>query len=130
MTQWPAGLRGARILVLEDDYYLATDLQKALETCGALVVGPFADVDDAMFVIGEEKPDCAFVDVNLGLGPSFELPRALARENVPFAFVTGYDANTIPSEFEGAERLEKPVEPHTITAVALRMLGRAELTPA
>jgi two-component SAPR family response regulator len=123
MTHPPADLQGSRILILEDDYYLATDLQMALEACGALVVGPFADAADAMLVIGQEKPDCAFVDVNLGLGPSFELPRLLVRENVPFAFVTGYDATTIPSEFEGVERIEKPTEQRMVTDLAVRLLG-------
>src|SRR3712207_7479657 len=39
-------LRGMRVLVLEDDYYLAMELQGALERAGAKVVGPFGDEAD------------------------------------------------------------------------------------
>jgi hypothetical protein len=35
-----ADLRGHRILVVEDDYYLATDAARALRGAGAEVIGP------------------------------------------------------------------------------------------
>jgi DNA-binding NarL/FixJ family response regulator len=123
MKQAQVDLRGARILVLEDDYYVATDLQAVLEDSGAQVVGPFADAADALSAIEREQPDCALVDINLGQGPSFDLPRALTRENVPFAFVTGYDALAIPTEFKMFERLEKPHEACGGTKVARRLLS-------
>lgn len=116
-------LAGAKVLVLEDDYYLAIDLQEALEKAGATVIGPCPDVPDALSLIGEERPDCALLDVNLGRGPSFDLPRELARQGVPFAFITGYDREVIPEEFNGADRLEKPVTCEKVTAVAGRMLA-------
>lgn len=125
MTRPHADLRGARILILEDDFYQAMDLQETLEQSGAQVVGPFSDAADAARAIERDNPDCAFVDLNLGNGPSFELPRALSRKNVPFAFVTGYSANIIPAEFGASARLEKPVEPSTIENIALRLLARS-----
>ena len=122
MSPATPGLAGVRILVVEDDYYLATDLQEAMEQAGAKVIGPFPDAPEAMRLITTDPPDCAFVDVNLGLGPSFELPRELMKRGVPFAFVTGYDANVIPVEFASAERIEKPVSSDKVAAVAARLM--------
>lgn len=115
-------LAGATVLVLEDDYYLASDLEEALAAAGATVVGPFADEASARRALDEALPGCAIVDVNLGQGPSFALPRALAARAVPFAFVTGYDRAVIPSEFAGAERMEKPVSQPDVVRAAARML--------
>lgn len=117
-------LRDARILVLEDDYYLATDLQYALEKAGATVVGPFSDEAAAARSLASARPDCAFVDVNLGRGPTFGVPRALASRSVPFAFVTGYDAGTIPEEFKAVTRFEKPVDLRKVVQTAAWMFRR------
>jgi DNA-binding NtrC family response regulator len=122
MTGSDTSLRGIRVLILEDDYYSAADLQTVLERSGAKVVGPFCDAAEAAQAIEREQPDCAFVDVNLGDGPSFELPRALTRQKVPFAFVTGYNGDVIPAEFEAAERLEKPFDFRRATKVASRLV--------
>ncbi|EQB04251.1 hypothetical protein L288_14325 [Sphingobium quisquiliarum P25] len=115
-------LEGARVLVVEDDYFLATDLQTALEAAGATVVGPFGDASEAERALLAARPDCAFVDVNLGHGPSFDLPRALAREDVPFAFVTGYDPGIIPDEFAGVTRFEKPMSATKVVQAMAHML--------
>lgn len=120
-------LRGAKVLVLEDDYYLATDLRDTLEAHGATVIGPFGDTADAEKALAGALPDCAFIDVNLGDGPSFAMPRALAQRNVPFAFVTGYDAATIPDEFAAAPRVEKPAAQSEIVRTAAMMLGATAL---
>lgn len=115
-------LRSARVLVLEDDYYLATDLQVALENEGARVVGPFADAVDAAQALATDPPDCALVDLNLGRGISFELPHELARRSIPFAFVTGYDRSSIPGEFAATVRVEKPVAAQKVAKIAERLL--------
>jgi hypothetical protein len=40
-------LLGARILVVEDEYYLAADLSGALSDAGAEVVGPIGSLQEA-----------------------------------------------------------------------------------
>lgn len=117
-------LRDAVILVVEDDYYLATDLQTGLEAAGATVVGPFANEGDAERALAERVPDCAFVDVNLGAGPSFAVARALADRSVPFVFVTGYDAGVIPEAYADVGRFEKPVDVRRAVEVASRLMAR------
>ena len=35
-------LGGRRVLVVEDEYYIASDTARALQGAGALILGPFA----------------------------------------------------------------------------------------
>jgi DNA-binding response OmpR family regulator len=128
MTGRTDALASIRILVLEDDYYLATDLQQVLEAAGATVIGPFGDEAQAAYALAELKPSCAFVDVNLGDGPSFDLPRQLLGSKVPFAFVTGYDAGTIPQAFAAVPRLEKPIDAKIVVDMAMRLLRPEDLS--
>ncbi|AZO59007.1 MAG: response regulator [Mesorhizobium sp.] len=118
-------LAGRTVLIVEDDFYLADDTQQILESAGAFVSGPVSSPQDALAAILEEKrPDCALLDVNLGGGPSFELAFALRARNIPFVFLTGYDAEIIPEEFASTPCLQKPVEPAKLLAAvaALRSI--------
>ena len=112
-------LEGKRILILEDDFYLASDEKALLERAGATVVGPFGSscTDEDIDAAGEV--DGAVVDINLGRGPNFDLARRLSSRGTPFVFVTGYDAAVVPSELSHVPRIEKPVrEGQLITALA------------
>jgi DNA-binding NarL/FixJ family response regulator len=126
-----APLEGFRILVIEDDFYLATDQQHMLEQAGATVIGPTGDREKAAQLAKPSQVDCAVVDINLGRGPSFELAAMLSKRGIPYIFTTGYDAAAIPSEFSTIVRLEKPVRNREAIA-ALRQLARpcAELPPS
>lgn len=99
-----------RIMVVEDIFYLAMEVELILEAAGAQVVGPFANSEKALENLHERPPDCALLDVNLGEDTSFDLARALRMRRVPFLFYTGYDHNALPPEFADVERLEKPVD--------------------
>ncbi|WP_162242225.1 PAS domain-containing protein [Methylobacterium sp. Leaf123] len=103
-------LSGYRILVVEDDYYLATDTARALQGAGAEVVGPCPSEEAAREALDEGAPAAALVDINLGSGPSFTLAALLRERGVPFVFITGYDEGVIPPDFADVERLQKPVE--------------------
>lgn len=114
-------LAGARVLVVEDDYYLALDTQRALQQAGAVVLGPCPDERTAHQVIEHDSPGCAVVDINLGHGPSFAVASALQAQSIPFVFVTGYDDVVIPEEFSAVPRLRKPVELRQIVRAAAQI---------
>jgi DNA-binding response OmpR family regulator len=116
-------LAGQRILVLEDDYYLASDAASALRTAGAEVVGPFPREAPAIEAVRHGGLTSAVVDINLGPGPSFETAHVLRQAGVPFIFLTGYDQGAIPDEFGGIPRLEKPVEPRQLVRALDRLIG-------
>ncbi|SFV16795.1 PAS domain S-box-containing protein [Methylobacterium sp. 174MFSha1.1] len=114
-------LTGCRVLVVEDDFYLATDTARALAGAGAEVIGPCASEEDARAELDDQQPDAAVVDINLGPGPSFKLAETLKDRGIPFVFMTGYDAEVIPAEFAGVERLEKPFQFRQIVGVVAKL---------
>lgn len=116
------GLVGSRILVLEDDFYLAGDARAWLENAGAKVLGPTGSIAKALDLVRHEHIDGALVDINLGSGPTFEVSRALEERGVPFAFVTGYDDDIIPADLNSAPRLQKPVKEQNLVAAVRSLL--------
>lgn len=120
-----ADLTGQRVLVVEDDYYLATDTARALKGAGAEILGPCATEAAARKEQGRTPPTCAVLDINLKGGRSFELARELKRERVPFVFITGYDQEVIPEDLADVRRLQKPVQFREIVdALAGPVVGR------
>lgn len=120
-----ANLSGHRVLVVEDDYYLATDAVRALEGAGADVMGPCPDEEAARAELEEQRPDAVVLDINLGAGPSFKLAEHLKDQGIPFVFTTGYDPEAIPEEFDHVERLQKPVPLRQIVSAVAKLLTAA-----
>ncbi|WP_283207462.1 HWE histidine kinase domain-containing protein, partial [Methylobacterium oxalidis] len=120
-----ADLIGLRVLVVEDDYYLATDAARALEGAGAEVLGPCPNEAAARDELEKQRPDAAVVDINLGSGPSFKLAGILKGQGIPFVFTTGYDPEAIPAEFDGVGRLQKPIELRQIVSAVSKLLTGA-----
>lgn len=118
-------LAGRKVLVVEDDYYLASDAQKWLEGAGAQVVGPTGNSADAIRLAREERVDGAIVDINLGLGPSYTVARMLMDQRIPFIFITGYDKSAIPREFASVPRIEKPVDEKRALGSLMMAMGAA-----
>ncbi len=109
-------LQGLRVMVVEDDYYLATDSCEWLEEAGAQIIGPAGTMDEVERLLAADRPDVVLLDINLGGGPAYELPRMLGGSHLPFLFATGYDRAVIPPEFKNVPRLEKPYQPDTLIA--------------
>jgi PAS domain S-box-containing protein len=101
-------LQGKRILVIEDEPLVAMDMESTLTAAGCKVVGPAATLERAKLLIEDASCDAALLDVNLGGQPVDELATLLTRNNCPFAFVTGYGREALPSGFRGAVVLGKP----------------------
>ncbi|MCZ0961048.1 hypothetical protein [Paracoccus benzoatiresistens] len=101
-------LNGVTVLVVEDDFHLATCTSDALRKAGAEVLGPVAREDQALSLIAGQVPSCAIVDINLGEGARFKIADALKARGVPFMFMTGYDDVMIPDRFNDVGRMRKP----------------------
>jgi CheY-like chemotaxis protein len=111
---------GRRVLVAEDEYLLAYDLQQDLEDAGLAVVGPFATLRELLEAIkSDEDFDAAILDVNLAGEKVYAAAEALRRRGVPFLFATGYEASSVPKEFQDISCLSKPFE----LSRALNILG-------
>lgn len=101
-------LSGCRVLIVEDEFFLADDTARELSAAGAWIVGPIARLDEAKAQIAADEFDVALLDIKLGEDMAFPLADALIARGIPFAFVTGYDQSVIPERFAGAPVLTKP----------------------
>jgi two-component sensor histidine kinase/CheY-like chemotaxis protein len=117
-------LEKVRVLVVEDDYFVAADAERALRGAGAAVEGPHASLRQAQEALGRGRPDCAMIDINLKGGPSFELAQLLRVHKVPFVFLTGYDRDMIPPEFADVRCLHKPIELRDMVQSIAELLQR------
>ncbi|MCB1062620.1 MAG: response regulator [Verrucomicrobiae bacterium] len=89
--------RRLRILIVEDDRIVASDLRATLERLGHTVSGP-ANTGEAALVLAEKRaPDLALVDIRLGGAvDGISLAVSLRRKfGTPVVFLTGYSADAV-----------------------------------
>ncbi|MDA9434010.1 response regulator [Bradyrhizobium sp. CCBAU 51627] len=116
-----APLSGRRVLVVEDEYFLADDISRVLRSVGADVAGPVGEVEDALRILHDGSVlDGAVLDVNLRSEMVFPIAQELRARHVPFVFTTGYDPVSIAPEFQDVLLWEKPID----VAAMIRGLGR------
>ena len=129
MTSQFAGsgpLAGRRVLVIEDEYFLADDIAQKLSELGARIVGPFGDLSEAADVVDRDVAiDAAIVDINLRTEMVFPLARVLRARKVPFVFTSGYDSSSIEAEFQDVRLLGKPLD---IAAMARELANMIKQT--
>jgi CheY-like chemotaxis protein len=100
-----------RVLVVEDEYFLADDLVSVLRDTGLEVVGPVGTLDAAERLVAEERIDCAILDINLRGQMAFPVADRLGEAGIPFIFATGYSRAAVPERFRDVPHIEKPFEP-------------------
>lgn len=121
-----SGLAGKRILIVEDEYFIAADLKRALQQDGAIVIGPVGDVKLGLALAEAEELDAAVLDVNLEGSNSYPIADRLVDQAVPYMFLTGYDGWALPQPYRDAPRVAKPFTVHMVLAHLGRLLGSEE----
>jgi PAS domain S-box-containing protein len=99
-----------RVLLVEDEALVAMMIQECLTEYGHSVVGPIGRASEALIAAKEGEFDAAILDINLGDGVAYPVAEILAARGVPFAFVTGYEADTVDERFSDVPVLQKPIE--------------------
>lgn len=118
-------LQDRHILVVEDEYLIATEICEALTAAGAKIVGPASTVRDAVaLVTSGTRMDGAVLDVNLRGTMVFPVADELRARGVPFIFATGYDETSIPERFLDATQFEKPLDITRLADAIVPMLRR------
>lgn len=108
LTKLP--LDGLRILILEDEFLIAMEVEQACRDCGAADVRICRSLEE----IGDVAPggfdfDAAVIDLQLGTISSLGFARTLFEARVPFVFATGYsDADEMSETFPGVSVINKP----------------------
>lgn len=106
----PVDLNGKRIVVVEDDFILATDISRQLRSLGATVLGPAPTPFYAMQLINKNRIDAAVLDVRLHGTMVFEVADRLVAQGVPLLFASAFSQTEMPVRFRNALWLEKPVD--------------------
>jgi CheY-like chemotaxis protein len=123
-----ADLAGLRVLIVEDEFLLAMELESLVAGGGCTAVGPASSVGQALALIEGEQPDVALLDVNLKGERATPVAAALQERGVPYVLITGYsDAQLSEPELRCAPRLDKPVNDRSLTRVVKNVL---EAVPA
>jgi CheY-like chemotaxis protein len=103
-----AALQGRRVLVVEDEPFIAMTLEDMLTDLGCIVAGSAAQIDDALSLIALGQIDAAVLDVNLGSQKIDPVADALARIDCPFVFTTGYGRTGVPVSHNMRGVVQKP----------------------
>lgn len=108
-------LANQRILLVEDEFFLADELARSLQAAGATIVGPAASIRNALNLIATAGHlDAAVLDLNLRGETAIPVADALLERNVPFVFATGYGHGFVPVRYRHVKRCEKPMNPAKI----------------
>jgi CheY-like chemotaxis protein len=103
-----------RILIVEDEFFIALDAEEQAKALGHTVVGIAVSADEAIALAGEWKPDVVLMDIRLnGVKDGIAAAREIrSRFGIQSIFVT---ANTDPATLSQAKAtepvgvLEKPL---------------------
>jgi CheY-like chemotaxis protein len=120
MAKEADALSELKILVVEDNFLIAESIRDVFEERGCKVLGPVANVRNALAVLGQHSLNGAILDINLNGEYSFPIAQALSERGIPFFFLTGYDdVGIIPSDLRDVQRISKPFDAATLARVAI-----------
>ena len=118
------------VLLLEDNFIIAKEMQDQLEDFGFDEVHTVSNLADATEFLDTQRPVLAVLDVNLGGQTSETIARRLSEEGVPFIFVTGYaDKAELMPGLKQVPRLIKPVSDTELQDALTRLLSVAVPLP-
>lgn len=121
-------LAGKRILVVEDEYFIASDLARALRREEAEVVGPVGDLDEGLALLRGQAIDAAVLDVDLEGTNSYPIADRLAERAVPYIVLTGYDEWALPDAYRDVPRIGKPFAADAVVARVALFLDKEAQT--
>jgi CheY-like chemotaxis protein len=107
-TMAEGGLRGRRILIVEDESMVIMLLEDFLGDIGCEVVGVGSRLQEALAHVETLEFDAAILDVNLNGQQTFSLARDIIGRGRAVVFATGYGASTLPPDLRDAPVLQKP----------------------
>jgi two-component system, response regulator PdtaR len=114
-----SGAASPRILVVEDDFLVADQMESVLENAGFIVAGVVTSAEEAIKAAGDQKIDLAIMDIRLsgkrdGIDAALELYRTL---QVRCLFATAHSDPAIQKRAEAARPLGWLQKPYSMASL-------------
>jgi DNA-binding response OmpR family regulator len=111
------GAEQMRILIVEDEYLVATEISDILTADGHTIVGQAASADEVIGILSNGSIcDLAILDANLAGSSVSPVATALERRSIPFVVVSGYSQWELLLPLRKAPFVPKPVRRATLLA--------------
>ena len=108
-----------KILIVEDDPFIAMDLEDAFIDAGYRVCGMACTVAQGLERIDSDAPELATLDYHLGRETSEPVARALEERAIPFCYVSGNADKLVNPR---APVITKPAAPDTVLRTLERLV--------
>ncbi len=120
-------LAGLRVLILEDEFLIAMDVEQLCRDHGAADVVILRRLEDYQPPVdGEPGFDVAIVDVMLDGTPTLDFARELQAVGMPFVFASGYtDSEEIRRGFPEVTLIGKPYAGDDLVSAVAVAAGRS-----
>ncbi|ANG95056.1 MULTISPECIES: response regulator [Brucella] len=109
-------LEQRKVLVVEDEIFVALDVAATVEDANGTVVGPVGTVRQAIDLISKQPVDAAILDVNLADGDLEPILDRLKSQNI---FVVIHTGGGLPAHlaarYPEVPVFQKPVPPYVLT---------------
>ncbi len=102
---------GRRILVVEDEPLIATEVATLLKEAGFTVLGPVGTVAEALLLLNKGRCDGAVLDVSLGNMTAERVALNLLSTSTPFVTISAFSRDQVPAAFKTAPLVGKPIQP-------------------
>ena len=117
-------LSGVRVLLAEDEFFIALELRDQVESEGGIV--PYDTVrscEEACALFGNAEVEIAVLDVMLDDGEVFDAADTLRQRGIPIVFHSGHaQPRSTKERFPGSAWLEKPSDQAELSRVLQRAL--------
>jgi len=97
-----------RVMVVEDEWLIASEIEDVLLSMQCEVVGPVARLAEALKLASDEALDAAILDVTINGGQVFPVAEKLLERGIPFLLSSGYGDWALPENMRDRPRLTKP----------------------
>lgn len=120
----PQRLRDVRVLIVEDEFLVAIQLEDTLAGLGCIVLEPAHSVEGAEQALETNEFDVAVLDINIAGKAVYPIARRLTESGIPFVFTTGYSREHIEDAWRSTPTLRKPYLAVELRRALEEVLGR------
>jgi CheY-like chemotaxis protein len=101
-------LVGLKVLIVEDDYLIASIIEQLLTAAGCIVSEPIPRLLAALQAAKRGNYDAAVLDINLNGERAYPVGDTLSDRNIPYLLLSGYSAQQLPTKYTQRPTLGKP----------------------